>query len=288
MQEVYYDTYDPDDPAYVARLAALRALRKEDYPRLSREWYTAADYECGQESMQWGTYHEEDAVATFLHHLGGELDIQLSESTLLPVRLPAELMDLVRRTHAELYPDCPWRADVDEEIWNDMLRDSPDGNGIEKRTGRRFALETKAAYHGRNPTAYKKALWYQVPQQHNHMATDISMTHCYLVCWSPTRTKIWKLLRDLTFWKLALPLLMFMHKHGLARQPPTRVFDVARVKQLKKYCQQQAVGAHYIGEYASVFSKHRSSDMSPIEPMVLTAEPTFEPSSAAAKQVAPT
>lgn len=316
----------PSLPASASTNAPLDdQTRLDRLTKGSREWFELAESLRSRESMAWGVEHEDDAVATFLHHLGDTFDIELFESPLCKPQLPRDLVDTVFDTHRQLYPDGGWDFKKDWFAWQDMLRDSPDATGIEHSTGLAFALEVKAPYHDRMPEPYKKPKWYQAPQQQSHtlidaptslrpvsnasdafgnrdyMSTDKSATttnaitspairartnacasnsntvsnqatgvvpdgksnakttskllisHCYLVSWGPLKTKIWKMKRDLAFWRLALPLLMYLHKHGMERTPPTAVFDSKLVSALKRYCTQNAESAEYIGEYDSVY-----------------------------------
>lgn len=251
--DAYYDTYEPDSTECKARktTAAANTLNAEKQ----------------QECMDWGTYHEADALATFLSHIGEALDVEIQETTCTHVRLPSELMTIVRQTFKQLYPDKTWRKDVDDEIWNDMLLDSPDGVGIEKRTGKLIAIENKAAYKLRDPQTYDKCVWYYYPQMQLHILTNLKITHCYLVSWSPTTTKIWKIKRDIEFWRLSIPLIMAFHKLGLDGTPPNAAYleqHKKLINRVKTYCKKKVNDAEFLGSFSSVYSKYRFEQMEKI------------------------
>lgn len=220
-----------------------------------------------RECMAWGTYHEVDGVATFLHCWGEDLDIVLYETTSMPVPLDADLLAAARQAWLDLFHEA-----VDDAVLHDMLRDSPDGIGVE-RSGREFALEVKSSYGLRDPKPYKTFQWYHVLQCQLHMRTKPSIAHCYLVAWSPRTTKLWKIKRDDTIWQTALPLLVFFHKRGLDRQPPTALLDERRANQLIYLCRKRSAEAEYIGQRPSVYSKLRFDEMAKREALRLGLSP---------------
>jgi hypothetical protein len=248
----WYEAYDPDSPV----LAALLANRD---PR---------EVVQQEECMAWGTYHEIDATASLLYHLGDVLDISVYETTLIPIRLTerSQLIALVQSALASLYKHT-WCKDKDEEMWNECLRDTPDGYGREHRTGRKFVIENKAAYGLRAPKAYEAAKWYYYPQMQLHLQTDTDLEYCLLNSWSPSITRIWRVNKDMEFWNLAMPFVVSWHRMGLNKTPPTEqtVLEPHRVQRLIRHCQAKCRAAVLVGEFPSVYSRHRADQLEEME-----------------------
>jgi hypothetical protein len=90
----WYKTYLPDSK----ELILLQDLKD-----------SSEETSVGQECMDWGTFHEIDGLASFLHHLGNVLDVDIYETTLSPVQLSPDLIKEVLIGEVERVTNRKWR-----------------------------------------------------------------------------------------------------------------------------------------------------------------------------------
>jgi hypothetical protein len=216
----------------------------------------------GEECMAWGTFHEIDALATLVHHLAVENDLEFYETTLTRISLPKYLVDLIKVTLKKEF-NHDWKDEIDDEIWSNAFKSSPDCSGKECRTGNVFVAELKCAYGLRFPKTYAEIPYYYYPQVQFHMLTNPKAEYAYFLSWSPTRSKIWRVERDTQFWKIAIPALCYFHKMGLDKVPPSSLMDSRIGKDVKEYCKEQSENCIYIGEFDSIFAKREPTVPSP-------------------------
>jgi hypothetical protein len=258
--ETWFKTYDPENKMLAEIAASVDAKMQEK----------------SNETMAWGTYHEIDATATFVHHLGETLNFDFFETTLSPVKLPKAAVDNILKP-------CVWKqreektwTDKDDEIWiNNFLKDSPDGVGRDRKTGKFFMVEFKCPYGLRLPIAYDKCKYYQYPQKQLHMVADMmvqfrlaktpEIDFCYLCSWAPDVTRVFKVNRDPEFWKIILPLLVDYHMSGLKKKLPKDTPPPKVTEAITAYCKKQSEKGKLVGKFPSCWSAHRGSELEAAE-----------------------
>lgn len=236
----WFDCYDPDNPILKEIISS----------------YAESDREIakGKECMAWGTFHENDGLATVIHHLGNKNNLIFYEITLTTIRWSVAHLNLIKTYLLQDFNHV-WTDGVDDHIWqNAFCADSPDFIGYECISNDVFAGEIKCAYGLRDPKTYERGIpyWYYAQSQ-LHMLVRPDIQYCFFVSWSPTRTKIWRINKDLNFWTLALRPLVYFHKCGLDKKPPRSLIQPC--KKLIDYCELQCQSALFLGEFKSCFSK---------------------------------
>lgn len=248
MEKTWYETYDPDNPVYLDMLAY----------DAENEQQAAKEAEC----MEWGTHNEPNALATLIYHLGVKYDLEFYETTLTPIPITGEqrfLMEIIKKTLKTEF-NYDW-VEGDEKIWAKFAKSTPDISGKECRTGILFASELKCAYGLRLPKVYNEIPYYYYLQLQFHMLTNPKIEYGHLVSWSPKTTRIWRVEKDLQACKMALPALVFFHKMGLDKTPPSSTIDDKLIKKIKDYCREQVENAIFLGEFPSVYaSKSRGTE----------------------------
>lgn len=254
--ETWLKTYDPENK-FLAEIEASVDAKTRDK---------------SNETMAWGTYHEIDAMATFIHHLGEKLNFDVFEATLTQVKLPKDAIENVLKPCVlKKRQDQKW-TDKDDEIWvKNFLKDSPDGIGRDRKTGEFFMIEFKCPYGLRQPIAYEKCKYYQYPQKQLHMVTDLSvqfrlaqtpeLKYCYLVSWAPDVTRVFKVQRNPSFWKEILPILVDFHSSGLEKKLPSEPPKKAMTDTITAYCKKYSAESKFIGSFPSCWSRHRGSEV---------------------------
>ena len=216
-----------------------------------------------QECMAWGTYHETDAVATFLHQFGEPYDLVSEECILTPVREHSELRSMIRRIWTEDFGQ-QWTPEWERLWYYEFLKTSPDLRGFSLLTGKRFVLEIKCKYGLRSPALYAQAPYYYYLQTQVHMLAE-GLTSCFLLAWSPKGSKMWNIKQDLTCWATVLPLLMRFHWDGIRKKEPTALYDERRTQKVKELCSQPAT---LIGAFPSQHALEREDTIQLLEQQV--------------------
>ena len=246
--KVWYETYQETNPI-IQELQSLESV---------------CEKEKSEECMAWGTYHEIDALATFIYHLGDKLDLEFSETTLTRIPLSHSLLSIIKNTLKREF-NYTWENGKDDEIWSRAFKVSPDLSGRERITNNNFVAEFKCAYGLRMPRVYDGVPYYYYPQAQYHMLTRSDIEYCYFVSWSPKQTRIWRIERDNVFWNYTMPLLAYFHKLGLDGQVPISVMNETICRQVKDYCKEQVETCTLIGDFTSVYSLHREEELNKLQ-----------------------
>jgi hypothetical protein len=265
----WFQTYDPNNKILE------EVIKSQDESERER----AKSQEC----MAWGTDHEDDGIATALHYLSLEgkqrkVQVNIYETTITPIKWSAQHLQKIKEYLLKDFKYI-WQDGHDDEIWqNAFVADTPDFLGYEidlnlnldsddliendnhnknrnKNNIIYFAGEVKCAYGLRHPKIYENVPYWYYAQAQLHMLVRPDIEFCYFISWSPTKTRIWKINKDITFWDLALRPMVYFHKFYLDKKPPKSFVDSRFCEKLKEYCKIRCEMAILIGEFPSCFAK---------------------------------
>ncbi len=285
----WVETYDPQN----MELQKTKAIEREQFP---------GEEERSKEKMAWGSDHEIDGTATIVHRMGDAFNLTYYETTLSPITLDKELMDLVRATLLSL-PEplkvSEWNDELERE-WQQVLMSSPDGDvvltmsrefleSLELHRYRAHAnaadegdndcivadrplrckVEIKCPYGERDPNGslWSKFKYYYYSQCQYHLLTDPASAFCLAGCWTPAVTRLWIILRNRAYWRLALPFVVYFHRCGQLGVAPSEDFYNKRERDtqtLKAMCDEGVTEAIHLADYASVFSAQRDQELEPL------------------------
>ncbi len=284
--KTWYETYQPDSPILAALIASVPELEKKR----------------DQERMAWGTYHEEDSLATIVHELGDKLDLDFFETTLSKIgglpppapRAPAreekwnrveeekdrngqeEKIDngqdnltpeqrrmvgwskrffggIIARILKEEFGH-EWIDGVDDLIWSEAFKSSPDFAASERKTGYRILGEIKDPYGDRSPHLYPGVPYYYYLQLQHHLATDMAAVWAMFVCWTPGGYVAMRVERDTSFYKMILPSLIRFHWSGLQGKVPNPLPRNRFSMDVIKYCEEAVANCIEIARGDSCYS----------------------------------
>jgi hypothetical protein len=160
-----------------ALLDEMEHVRDDAYEGGGLEFKDDRDEAIGRERMRWGNDHEDDALATLLHH---RPSLSLRECVLQP--LPG----------STAVGDSQDGAGV---IVNPALGLDEDG----MPRGVRVSAEFKCGYGDREPHPYRGVKDYYVPQCLLHCEVEPS-ERCYFLSWAPERSRGWVVPRNTALW----------------------------------------------------------------------------------------
>lgn len=254
-----------------------------DYDSFLRTWYESyddkhavlqdmnhakeqdrVDNEKTMECMEWGTNHEIDGLATLIHHLGDKYNLEFCETTLSNIHPSMQHFEIIKKTLKD-HLNYEWKDGIDDEVFKNAFKSSPDASGKECISNEPFVVEIKCAYGIRSPKTYTEFPYYYYPQVQFHLLTNKKAEYAYFVSWSPTLTKIWRVDRDNQFWRITMPCLAYFHKLGMNNTPPASLINNKLNKEIKEYCKEQAENCIFIGEFDSIYSQHRSEELNTLQ-----------------------
>lgn len=194
-----------------------------------------------QERMDWGTQNELNGLATFykfvLEHANEKQEPKLYETTIANIKWSESQQNLILKTLKTLDPSI---TELTED-WKKFLLATPDGLLRFKKSEEQIEqtwVEIKCPYGMRRPKLYDNVPWYYFPQLQLQLMIDRPITNfLYFVCWTPTRTRIWKVYKDFSVWNLILPRLVEVHYCGINKKMPKP--DRDRVKKIIAHCKRQ-------------------------------------------------
>lgn len=227
-----------------------------------------------QERMDAGNFHEIDAIATFAHTFAEAFDLDIQESLQITVKLPDELMNLIRKEVTSKYKR-KWDS-KEQAIWENFIRDSPDLQGTYRALAIRWVLEikTKKRRASRQPETPDIIKEHYIPQMLAH-SLAVNTEGTLFEGWGPEEARFQYVPQNMTFWKLAIPNLVWVHIQGLTRSVPDRLYDPQLTKELKNLCSKisKEAKSREIAAVHSVFSARRDEDYDVLKLVILISSP---------------
>lgn len=274
--KTWHDTYDDDVKKKQDEQLAEKLTPEQANNKLR-----------GDESMAWGTFNEANALATVVKNFP---NINFYETTIQPIEwINQSYIEVIKKTLKQSY-NHQWDEVKDGALWRHFAKSTPDAEAEEcisndgdntnvnstgdaKINGKvkclspdQFPFEFKCSYGLRCPKLWEEVAWYYYAQVQYHILTNPKSKFCYIVSWTPLKTRIWRINRDTGFWNMALPLLVHFHKAGLDNRPPQSLPDPKLSNAIKDYCKSKSESAIFIGEYESCFAKRIMT--APYDPII--------------------
>lgn len=241
----YYETFDDQNP----ELARLKSEESQE------------EKERSQEFMGWGTFNEIQAHATILRHLGASWNIEISECILSTINPPPYFVQAFRESFKRLF-NIEFGSDQELKQWIiTAYADSPDGKLFYRNTNTFCMIEIKTPNGNRCPVPYEKVKYYYYLQMQLHLLTLEEQYHtkdlfCLFVSWSPTITRIFKVMYDPLVWKLSMDLFVeFLYYGHFAKKCPEKAMNPDLVEFVDYYIKNASErNSEIVGEYPSCFS----------------------------------